>query len=83
MARMIVDVSKSDKIFIKKSTVPVKTAEGIERILTHNSKGINYQILSSPKFLTEGTAINDLLKPDRVLIRGRETPEEKKNSGGP
>jgi UDPglucose 6-dehydrogenase len=82
-ARMIIDVSKSDKIVVEKSIVPVKTAEAIEKILTHNSKGINYQILSNPKFLAEGTAINDLLKPDRVLIGGRETPEGKKNSGGP
>jgi UDPglucose 6-dehydrogenase len=50
---MIVDVSKSDKIFIEKSTVPVKIVEGIERILTHNSKGINYQILSNLKFLAK------------------------------
>ncbi|KAL1557145.1 UDP-glucose 6-dehydrogenase 1 [Salvia divinorum] len=74
-ARMIADVSKSDKIVVEKSTVPVKTAEAIEKILTHNSKGINYQILSNPEFLAEGTAIQDLFNPDRVLIGGRETPE--------
>ncbi|KAL2504995.1 UDP-glucose 6-dehydrogenase 3 [Abeliophyllum distichum] len=74
-ARMIADVSKSDKIVVEKSTVPVKTAEAIEKILTHNSKGINFQILSNPEFLAEGTAIQDLFKPDRVLIGGRETPE--------
>ncbi|CAL9126124.1 unnamed protein product [Musa textilis] len=74
-ARMIADVSKSDKILVEKSTVPVKTAEAIEKILTHNSKGINYQILSNPEFLAEGTAMQDLFNPDRVLIGGRETPE--------
>lgn len=74
-ARMIADVSKSGKIVVEKSTVPVKTAEAIERILTHNSKGINFQILSNPEFLAEGTAIQDLFNPDRVLIGGRETPE--------
>lgn len=74
-ARMIADVAKSDKIVVEKSTVPVKTAEAIERILTHNSKGgINFQILSNPEFLAEGTAIQDLFNPDRVLIGGRETP---------
>ncbi|CAM0875131.1 unnamed protein product [Alopecurus aequalis] len=77
-ARMIADVAKSDKIVVEKSTVPVKTAEAIEKILTHNSKGINYQILSNPEFLAEGTAIEDLFKPDRVLIGGRETPEGRK-----
>ncbi|CDP00416.1 unnamed protein product [Coffea canephora] len=74
-ARMIADVSKSAKIVVEKSTVPVKTAEAIEKILTHNSKGINFQILSNPEFLAEGTAIQDLFDPDRVLIGGRETPE--------
>ncbi|KAH7421798.1 hypothetical protein KP509_13G076300 [Ceratopteris richardii] len=77
-ARMIADVSKSDKIVVEKSTVPVKTAEAIEKILTHNNKGINFQILSNPEFLAEGTAIEDLAKPDRVLIGGRETPEGRK-----
>lgn len=74
-ARMIADVSKSSKIVVEKSTVPVKTAEAIEKILTHNSKGISFQILSNPEFLAEGTAIDDLFEPDRVLIGGRETPE--------
>lgn len=74
-ARMIADVSKSDKIVVEKSTVPVKTAEAIEKILTHNSKGIKYQILSNPEFLAEGTAIKDLFNPDRVLIGGRETSD--------
>ncbi|XP_043690307.1 UDP-glucose 6-dehydrogenase 4-like [Telopea speciosissima] len=77
-ARMVADVSKSDKIVVEKSTVPVKTAEAIEKILTHNSKGINFQILSNPEFLAEGTAIEDLTNPDRVLIGGRETPEGQK-----
>lgn len=77
-ARMIADVSKSDKTVVEKSTVPVKTAEAIEKILTHNNKGIHFQILSNPEFLAEGTAIEDLEKPDRVLIGGRETAEGQK-----
>ncbi|XP_068501863.1 UDP-glucose 6-dehydrogenase 1-like isoform X2 [Phaseolus vulgaris] len=77
-ARMIADVSKSDKIVVEKSTVPVKTAEAIEKILSHNSKGTKFQILSNPEFLAEGTAIKDLFNPDRVLIGGRETPEGEK-----
>lgn len=77
-ARMIADVSKSDKIVVEKSTVPVKTAEAIEKILDHNSNGVKFQILSNPEFLAEGTAVEDLMKPDRVLIGGRETPEGKK-----
>jgi UDPglucose 6-dehydrogenase len=75
-ARMIADVSLSDKIVVEKSTVPVKTAEAIEKILAHNGRrGVRYQILSNPEFLAEGTAVPDLLSPDRVLIGGRETPE--------
>ncbi|XP_028753786.1 UDP-glucose 6-dehydrogenase 1-like [Neltuma alba] len=74
-ARVIAEWSKSNKIVIEKSTVPVRTAEAIERILTHNSNGVSFQILSNPEFLSEGTAIEDLLNPDRVLIGGRQTPE--------
>ncbi|KAK7265845.1 hypothetical protein RJT34_33469 [Clitoria ternatea] len=75
-ARMIADVSQSNKIVVEKSTVPVRTAEAIGRILAHNSKkGIKYQILSNPEFLSEGTAIQDLLDPDRVLIGGNDGPE--------
>ncbi|KAG4906406.1 hypothetical protein JHK84_054917 [Glycine max] len=61
-----------------KSTGPVKTEEAIERILTHNNKGINFTILSNPEFLAKGTTIDDLFKPDRVLIWGRETPQGQK-----
>eukprot|EP00245_Coleochaete_scutata_P006361 TRINITY_DN20786_c0_g1_i1.p1 TRINITY_DN20786_c0_g1~~TRINITY_DN20786_c0_g1_i1.p1 ORF type:complete len:481 (+),score=132.80 TRINITY_DN20786_c0_g1_i1:213-1655(+) len=73
-ARMIAEVSKTDKIVVEKSTVPVKTAEAIEKILTQNCRGVNFQILSNPEFLAEGTAIEDLKAPDRVLIGGRQTP---------
>ncbi|KAI3988615.1 hypothetical protein MKX01_026979 [Papaver californicum] len=60
-ARMIADVAKTDKIVVEKSTVPVKTAEAIEKILNHNSRdGVNFQILSNTEFLAEGTAIDDL-----------------------
>nr|AHK26793.1 UDP-glucose 6-dehydrogenase [Epicauta chinensis] len=75
-ARMIADIAKSDKIVVEKSTVPVRAAESILKILRANQKpGISYQILSNPEFLAEGTAINDLLNADRVLIGGEETPE--------
>merc|ERR1719300_1839425 len=62
------------KIVVEKSTVPVKAAESISNILQHNIKpGVTYQVLSNPEFLAEGTAIRDLLQPDRVLIGGEET----------
>ena len=72
-ARDIAKYSKSDKIVIEKSTLPVRTAEKIKEILEENSKDIHFEILSNPEFLAEGTAIKDLFKSDRVLIGGDET----------
>jgi len=71
--RDIAKFSKSDKIVIEKSTLPVRTAEKIKEILEENSKGTHFEILSNPEFLAEGTAIQDLFKSDRVLIGGDET----------
>jgi UDPglucose 6-dehydrogenase len=72
-ARDIAKYSKSDKIVIEKSTLPVRTAEKIKEILEENSTDIHFEILSNPEFLAEGTAIQDLFKSDRVLIGGDET----------
>ena len=72
-ARDIAKFSKSDKIVIEKSTLPVRTAEKIKEILEENSNGVHFEILSNPEFLAEGTAIEDLFKSDRVLIGGDET----------
>eukprot|EP00201_Polytomella_parva_P021072 CAMPEP_0175050062 /NCGR_PEP_ID=MMETSP0052_2-20121109/7064_1 /TAXON_ID=51329 ORGANISM="Polytomella parva, Strain SAG 63-3" /NCGR_SAMPLE_ID=MMETSP0052_2 /ASSEMBLY_ACC=CAM_ASM_000194 /LENGTH=460 /DNA_ID=CAMNT_0016314251 /DNA_START=64 /DNA_END=1446 /DNA_ORIENTATION=+ len=74
-ARLIASVSSTDKIIVEKSTVPVKTAEAISKVLTRNCKktDVNFEILSNPEFLAEGTAIEDLMKPDRVLIGGATT----------
>ena len=72
-ARDIARYSKSDKIVIEKSTLPVRTAEKIKEILEENSTNIHFEILSNPEFLAEGTAIDDLFKSDRVLIGGDQT----------
>ncbi len=72
-ARDIAKYSKSGKIVIEKSTLPVRTAEKIKEILEENSKNIHFEILSNPEFLAEGTAIQDLFKSDRVLIGGEQT----------
>jgi len=74
-ARKIAQVSTSDKIVVEKSTVPVRTAEAVSRVLKVNEKGLKFQVLSNPEFLAEGTAIDDLMAPDRVLIGGQQTPE--------
>ena len=74
-ARQIAEVSESDKIVVEKSTIPVRTAQSIKRILDASSTGdVKFQILSNPEFLAEGTAVQDLQNPDRVLIGGEETP---------
>jgi UDPglucose 6-dehydrogenase len=72
-ARNIAKIAKDDKIVVEKSTLPVRTAVTIKSILKHTGNGINFEILSNPEFLAEGTAINDLLNPDRVLIGGDQT----------
>ena len=74
-ARSIVEYAESGKIVVEKSTLPVRTAQAMSRILHSNHKGLKFQIVSNPEFLAEGTAIRDLNKPDRVLIGGLETPE--------
>ena len=77
-ARQIARVSKGDKIVVEKSTLPVRTAEAIKNILDNTGNGVQFQILSNPEFLAEGTAVEDLLAPDRVLIGGDTTPEGQK-----
>ncbi|MFL2578307.1 MAG: nucleotide sugar dehydrogenase [Flavobacteriaceae bacterium] len=72
-AKDIAKYSKSDKLVIEKSTLPVRTAEKIKEILEENSNGLHFEILSNPEFLAEGTAIQDLFKSDRVLIGGDES----------
>lgn len=74
-ARQIARVAKTDKIVVEKSTLPVRTAQAIKRILDQTGNGVAFEILSNPEFLAEGTAIQDLMHPDRVLIGGSETPE--------
>lgn len=75
-ARMIAEISEGDKIVVEKSTVPVRAAESIMTVLKANQRpGISYQVLSNPEFLAEGSAIQDLLYPDRVLIGGENTAE--------
>ncbi len=81
-ARQIAAVSTSDKIVVEKSTIPVRTASSIKNILSQGGgqhgrqangqgdKSVTFHVLSNPEFLSEGTAVQDLLAPDRVLIGG-------------
>ena len=75
-ARNIVKVANRDKIVVEKSTLPVRTAEAMEHILSRHPK-YHFEVLSNPEFLAEGSAISDLENPDRVLIGGHQTPRGK------
>ena len=75
VARTIAEQAESGKIIVEKSTIPVKTADAISSILAANTKGLKFQVLSNPEFLAEGTAVRDLMNPDRVLIGGERTPD--------
>ena len=77
-AKTIAEVAKTDKIVVEKSTVPIRTAERIKEILDQEGNGVHFEILSNPEFLAEGTAINDLLDTDRVLIGGDSTTSGQK-----
>lgn len=68
-AREIKGFAEGDKIVVEKSTLPVRTAAAMESILNDHAEH-RFTVLSNPEFLAEGTAIKDLLEPDRVLIGG-------------
>jgi UDPglucose 6-dehydrogenase len=73
-AKFIADHARGHTIVVEKSTMPVRAADTIKRILAKNLHGGTFDVLSNPEFLAEGTAIRDLESPDRVLIGG-ERPE--------
>ncbi len=77
-ARHIARVAKTDKIIVEKSTLPVRTAEAVKSILDSTGNGVKFQIISNPEFLAEGSAVDNLLEPDRVLIGGDKSPEGQK-----
>lgn len=74
-ARRIAEVATTDKIVVEKSTLPVRTAQSIKTILGAYESKARFQVLSNPEFLAEGTAVEDLWAPDRVLIGGEESEE--------
>merc|ERR1711915_1037273 len=73
VGRTVAEYANRSKIIIEKSTVPVKTAEALERVVSANTGSHSFWILSNPEFLAEGTAMKDLSNPDRVLIGGPTT----------
>ena len=77
-ARQILRNATTPKIVVEKSTLPVRTAEAMEEILNYNSKGLHFDVISNPEFLAEGTAVQDMENPDRVLIGGKDSPSGQK-----
>ncbi len=77
-ARQIAAVATNDKIVVEKSTLPVRTADALRQILDNTGNGVRFDILSNPEFLAEGTAVQDLLNPDRVLIGGEQNERGRK-----
>ena len=73
-ARLILQHATSDTIVVEKSTLPVRTADAMSRILHSGETAVHFEVLSNPEFLAEGTAIADLANPDRVLVGGADTP---------
>ena len=71
----LASADKAPKIIVEKSTVPVKTADAMAAVMHASCSGTDFQVLSNPEFLAEGTAINDLFKPDRVLVGGPQTAQ--------
>ena len=72
-ARRIKENSRSNKIVVEKSTLPVRAAETLAKILHSGSNSVEFEILSNPEFMAEGTGIRDMEFPDRILIGSRET----------
>ncbi|KAK5046160.1 hypothetical protein LTR84_008617 [Exophiala bonariae] len=67
--RRIAKAADRDLIVVEKSTVPCRTAASIREVLLANGKpGVKFEVLSNPEFLAEGTAVKNLLNPDRILV---------------
>ena len=73
-AREIKDYATHDLVVVEKSTLPVRTATAMKRVLESGGGAHRFEVLSNPEFLAEGTAIADLENPDRVLVGSDETP---------
>jgi UDPglucose 6-dehydrogenase len=71
VAREIAQYLESYRVIVDKSTVPVKTGERVAQTIRRYAKpGVEFDVVSNPEFLREGSAVEDLMKPDRIVIGG-------------
>ncbi len=71
VAREIAAHLESYRVVVDKSTVPVKTGERVaQTIRSHARPGVEFDVVSNPEFLREGSAVADLMRPDRIVIGG-------------
>ena len=73
----ITDISKDDKIIVIKSTVPVGTNKKVVKMLGDSTNGLEFEVVSNPEFLREGSAIEDFMRPDRVIVGTNTEPAKK------
>lgn len=80
VARMIATEGGGPKLVVEKSTVPAQTGQELKRALDVYSRksGANFTVASNPEFLREGTAVNDFLHPDRIVVGVDEPAAAKK-----
>src|SRR5215210_6092922 len=72
-ARSIAEYLDDYKVIVTKSTVPVGTGQRLRKLIREHQKGRNnFGIVSNPEFLREGAAIDDFMRPDRVVIGSRD-----------
>ncbi|KAG6034862.1 hypothetical protein E4U41_006354 [Claviceps citrina] len=75
---VVAQYAREGAIIVEKSTVPCRTAQLVADTLSMHRPGVHFEILSNPEFLAAGTAVNDLLYPDRILIGSAPTPSGKR-----
>ena len=79
VARMIATEARSPKIVVEKSTVPARTGQELKRALGVYGRKSNvaFSVASNPEFLREGTAVEDFLHPDRIVVGVEDESAEK------
>ncbi len=79
VARLIATEARTPKLVIEKSTVPAQTGQQLKRALAAYGRnaGVTFRVASNPEFLREGTAVEDFLHPDRIVVGVEEETAEK------